>query len=142
VSNANSGNIVSFFTKREKVLKLAATAYVVSLILFHWQLPSRHVWIIAAIFSIVMNLTYLIEAISVKRTVAMEASVAAVLILASILGLLFSPLILIAAIFGHGCWDLAKHYGAGVQFFSWYIWACFVVDTIYSAALIYYWSHL
>ena len=129
----------SFFSKREKALKLAATAYVVLLVLSHWQLPTAHVWLIAAFFSIAMNFTYLIEAVSIDKSARVEALVAAVLIMASVLGLLISPLIVIAAIFGHGCWDVAKHFGSGVPFFSWYCWPCFIVDTIYSGALLFYW---
>lgn len=129
----------SFFRTRKKALAIAGTLYVVFLLLSHWQLPKAHVWAIAAFFSIAMNFTYLIEALSLKRYVTAEVAASATLIAASLLGLLFAPLLLIAAIFGHGCWDLAKHNGcAGIPFFSWYVVPCFVVDTIYSVTLLFY----
>ena len=86
-----------------------------------------------------MNFTYITEALISKKSVAAELVVASLLILASIVGLFVSPLLIIAAIFGHGCWDLAKHFGSGVPFFFWYTCSCFVVDAAYSAALLLYW---
>jgi len=139
MSTAFSINAASYFSRREKELKLAGAAYVVLLMLSHWQLPSIHVWFIAAFFSIAMNFTYLIEAVSIEKSIRAEGLVSGVLILASVLGLLVSPVFVIVAIFGHGCWDVAKHFGAGVAFFSWYTWPCFLVDTAYSAVLLIYW---
>ena len=130
---------VSFFRTRKKALAIAGTLYVVFLLLSHWQLPKAHVWAIAAFFSIAMNVTYLIEALSLKKSVTAELTVSTTLIAASLLGLLISPLLIIAAIFAHGCWDLAKHNAcAGIPFFSWYVVPCFVVDTIYSLTLLLY----
>lgn len=131
-------NVSSFFQIHKKALGIAATLYVILLLLSHWQLPATHVWLIAAVFSVLMNFTYLIEAISLKAAVKTEAIISVLLISASILGLIFSPLLIIAAIFGHGAWDLQKHFGKGVPFFFWYTCSCFLVDTVYSAALLFY----
>lgn len=76
----------SFFQKRQKQLGLAATAYVVFLLLSHWQLRSAHVWWIAAFFSIVMNGVYILEVKAQREFVSREAVVAGVLIVLSILG--------------------------------------------------------
>lgn len=130
--------VQSFFMTHEKMLKIAAATYVVMLILSHWQLPSMHVWVIAAVFSLLMNFTYIVEALSLKSYVRTETLVAALLIVMSFLGLFTSPLILIFAIFGHGVWDLQKHFGRGVPFFSWYTCSCFIVDTVYGSTLLFY----
>ena len=132
----------SFFLKRQKPLAIGATVYVLLLLISHWQLPPVHVWVIAAVFSVTMNFTYLSEALSLRSFAKTEAFVALVLIGASLLGLVFSPLLVIAAIFGHGCWDLAKHFGSGVPFFFWYTCSCFLVDTAYSFTLFLYWFQL
>jgi len=132
----------SFFLKRQKLLVLASSSYVVLLILFHWQLPPIHVWFIAALFSIAMNFTYLTEAWSLRAHLTSETLVAGSLILLSLLGLVISPFLIILAIFGHGCWDLAKHFGRGVPFFKWYTCSCFIVDSIYSSILTIYWLGL
>ncbi len=129
----------SFFQKRQKQLGLAASAYVIFLLLSHWQLPSAHVWWIAAFFSIVMNGVYILEAKARREFISREAIVAGVLIVLSILGVVMSPVFVIAAIVGHGLWDLAKHRGAGVPFFAWYTLSCFAVDVLYGAALTVYW---
>ncbi len=129
----------SYFLKRQKVLALAASAYVVLLLLFHWQLPSIHVWVIAAVFSVAMNFTYLTEALAMQKHVVAECLISVLLISMSLLGLVLSPLLLILAIFGHGCWDLAKHFGRGVPFFKWYTCSCFLVDSLYSSVLALYW---
>ncbi|MVO15269.1 hypothetical protein [Parasedimentitalea huanghaiensis] len=133
---------ISFFQRRRKQLALAASLYVILLILFHWQLPPVHVWLIAAFFSIIMNFTYMTEAYARQECLKLEVLVASVLILASVLGAAVWPLFVIAAIFGHGVWDIFKHYGAGVPFFSWYTLSCFAVDTLYSGALLVYWMEL
>ena len=131
--------IISFFQSRQKQLALAASLYVVLLIVFHWQLPSKHVWIIAAFFSIIMNFTYVTEAYYRREFINSETVVASILIIASILGVIISPAFVIVAIFGHGVWDLAKHNGAGIPFFSWYTLSCFMVDITYSTVLLIYW---
>ena len=111
----------------------------IGLIVSHSQLPQEHVWAIAAVFSIAMNFTYLIEAISLKSYVKLEALVAILLIMASLLGVFISPLFVISAIFAHGVWDINKHYGKGIAFFSWYTLGCALVDFTYSGALLWYW---
>ena len=130
----------SFFAQHQKLLKTCAIAYALLVLLSHWQFPVESVWLIAAVFSILMNFTYLIEALSVKRFAVIEATVTIVLIGASLLGLFFSPLLLIAAIFGHGCWDLTKHFfERGVPFYFWYTCSCFLFDTAYSIVLLVFW---
>ena len=132
----------SFFARRQKPLMLAASLYVLALILSHATLPPVHVWIIAAVFSVAMNFTYLTEALAARQFVRLETCVMATLIAASILGVFVHPLFVIAAILGHGLWDLAKHLGAGVPFFSWYTLSCAAVDlTYFSVLLAYWWQH-
>ena len=129
----------SFFESRQKPLALVAALYVLFLVLSHWQLPPVHVWIIAAFFSIVMNFTYVTEALKQPKHIKVEALIATLLITASILGVFVAPIFVIAAIFGHGVWNIAKHRGAGVPFFSWYTLSCFTIDTLYSVSLLAYW---
>ena len=129
----------SFFRERQKALALAATLYVVLLLVFHWQLPAAHVWLIAAAFSIIMNFVYIVEAKARREFVSTEAVVAATLICLSVFRAIASPGFVIAAVLGHGLWDLAKHRGAGVPFLTWYTLGCFAVDALYSAALAVYW---
>ena len=119
-----------------------ATIYVVALIQSHAALPSLHIWVIAAIFSVIMNFVYFIEAGAQRRFLSIEIIVAVILVTASVLGILIHPIFVIAAIFGHGVWDLAKYWGAGIPFFSWYTLSCFAVDMAYGAALLTYWSRL
>ncbi len=128
-----------FFDKRQKPLAVAATLYLVLLLWSHWQLNPAYVWGIAAFFSVAMNFTYLTQAISTRKFVPTELSIAMTLIVFSLLGVFVSPLFVIVAIFGHGCWDLAKHFGRGVPFYFWYTCSCFIVDTAYSSALLWYW---
>jgi len=129
----------SYFHGRQKALAIACAVYMACLFLFHSQLPAQYVWISAAVLSVAMNFTYLIEARSRGRFANTEIAVALVLILMAVIGAVVEPLLVIASIFGHGLWDVAKHFGAGVPFLSWYTWGCAVVDTAYSAALLWYW---
>ncbi len=129
----------SFFQSRQKPLFLLASLYVLGLIVTHAAVPAMSVWAIAALFSILMNFTYITEAVSMRRWIGTESIVAAALIAGSLLGLVVHPLFVIAAIAGHGLWDLAKHHGAGVPFFSWYTLGCCAVDLTYSSVLFAYW---
>jgi len=129
----------SFFGRHQKVLLLAASLYVVGLILSHATLPPAHVWVIAAVFSVLMNLVYIFEARAQDRLVRTELLVMGVLITASCLGAILHPLFVIGAIIGHGLWDVAKHFGAGIPFFSWYTWSCAAVDVTYGLTLFAYW---
>lgn len=132
----------SFFRPRQKLLGILCAIYVAGLFVFHAQVPPHYVWITAAVFSIAMNFTYLTEACSLGLRIGAEAAIAIVLITMAILGAIYAPLLVIASIFAHGMWDLAKHYGAGVPFLRWYTCGCAVVDTAYSAALLWYWLQL
>ncbi len=129
----------SFFSRRQKPLAIAAATWTVLLILSHWQVPAAFVWWVAALFSVTMNATYLIEARSRRANAGVELAVAALLVCLSLLGPLLWPPFVIAAVAGHGAWDVAKHYGAGVPFLSWYTWSCAGVDLVYAAALLAYW---
>ena len=129
----------SFFERRQKPLMAAAIFYVVFLIASHSTLPGRHVWIIAAFFSIAMNFTYITESLSRQKSIPAETAVAATLIIMSVAGAFFAPILVILAILGHGLLDIAKHGGAGVPFFSWYTLSCFAVDLAYSTTLLIYW---
>ena len=115
-----------------------ASLYVVALIISHSTLPAIHVWVIAAVFSIVMNFTYLTEACSQGRMLRPELVVMLILIMASVLGVVLHPGFVILAIIGHGLWDMAKHFGAGIPFFGWYTWSCFAVDITYGTVLLLY----
>ena len=129
----------SFFKRRQKILLLGASLYVALLLLAHSAFPSVHVWLIAAVFSVAMNFTYVIEAYRGKKYLGSELGIAVVLIAMSILGVIFSPIFVIAAIFGHGLWDVSKHFGAGMPFLSWYTLGCFTVDMTYGGTLLLYW---
>lgn len=133
---------LSFFRRRQKPLMMAATLYVAGLILSHATLPAAHVWIIAALFSILMNFTYITEAYAQGRLLQTEAGVMIALVIASILGATMHPAFVICAVFGHGLWDLAKHFGAGIPFFSWYTLSCAAVDMAYGSVLLVYWLGL
>jgi hypothetical protein len=113
---------LSVFARYQTWLMGAMVLFVLSLILSHATLPTAYIWGIAAFFSIAMNFTYLTDAVWQGRRVGTEATVMIALIIASLLGIVLHPLFVIAAVFGHGLWDLAKHYGAGLPFFSWYTW--------------------
>jgi hypothetical protein len=129
----------SFFQRRQTWLLGFSTLYVLGLILSHAAFPPLHVWVIAAVFSVLMNFTYIIEAKVAGHWLRLEVLIAASLIAASALGVFLHPLFVILAIFGHGMWDLAKHRGAGVPFVSWYTLGCFVIDILYGSVLLLYW---
>ncbi len=130
----------SFFQSRQKGLMIASTVYVIALIVSHSALPPMHVWIIAAAFSIIMNFTYITEACYQGRLMRPELAATLTLISASVLGVIVHPLFVVFAIVGHGLWDVAKHFGAGIPFFSWYTLGCFAVDITYATVLLTYWS--
>lgn len=128
-----------FFARHQRLLLILASAYVLGLIVTHAALPAAHVWWIACVFSVLMNVPYVLEARITGHPVTREAQIAGLLIILSLAGPLIAPPFVIAAILLHGVWDIAKHRGAGVPFVSWYTLGCAVVDAVYAGALLAYW---
>ncbi|MBT9313448.1 hypothetical protein [Leptothoe kymatousa] len=126
------------FSRQFLWLKLAASVYVAALLLAHWSLPTAFVWQIAIFFSIAMNFTYPWAAWKQANSQRCEWLIATALIVVSSLSLISSPMGVIAAIFLHGCWDIAKYQGHGTPFFSWYTLGCVLCDWTYSGALLIY----
>lgn len=120
------------------MIKALATLYVVGLGVSHAQFDPIYVWAIAVFFSVAMNFTYPWAAFKEGHSERLEIQISLFLCALSLAALFTSPLLVIAAIFLHGLWDLAKHKGHGTAFFGWYVSGCFVVDVSYSAALLWY----
>lgn len=71
-----------------------------------------------------------------------EFNVTGLFALAALLGLLFSPLVLALAYFGHALWDLAHHNKAGFSLVAiprWYVPWCVVIDVIVGSGLLVIW---
>ncbi|WP_224824579.1 hypothetical protein [Cognatishimia sp. MH4019] len=133
---------MSLFLRHKRLLFLFATAYVLMLIASHAALPSAHVWWIAAVFSILMNVPYVLEARATGTHQRVEMTLATWLVALSLAGPLIAPPFVIIAVLAHGLWDIAKHMGAGVPFVSWYLLGCATVDVLYAGALLAYWLSL
>ena len=125
----------SAFSRHFMVLKAFATLYVIGNPISHFALPHAWVWGIAVFFLIAMLFTYPAAAFRSGSHIALEVRVSLALAGLGILGLMLSPWLIIAGIFGHGVWDLMKHKGHGTPFFGWYVNGCVVVDWTYAAAL-------
>ena len=120
-------------------VKLFAAIYVVAIPLSHGALPQTWVWELALVFLLLMLPPYVIAAAQQRQAVLLERVVA--LCLAALAGtgyVLGAPILIIAAIFAHGAWDLAKLAGMGTPFFGWYVTGCMAVDWTYAAALTFY----
>lgn len=119
-------------------LKLVTAAYVAAIPLTHGFLPHSWVWELALFFLVAMLFTYPAAAIASGKFVQLEVGISPGLITLGIVGYFTNPLLLIAAILGHGVWDFFKHRGAGVRFFRWYVIGCYTVEWTYAAALLFF----
>ena len=119
-------------------LKAASTLYVIGIVISHFALPHAYIWGIATFFLIAMLFTYPAAAWRSGSHFLLELRVSIFLALLGLLGLLTTPWLIIAGIFGHGVWDLLKHRGHGTPFFGWYVSGCVVVDWCYAAALTFF----
>lgn len=119
-------------------LRFVTTVYVLALVVSHLAFPSKYVWWIAAFFAIAMNFTYPWAAVLTGRFFSLEVVISLGLVTMAILGVAVSPIWVIAAIIGHGVWDLLKHFGQGVPFLNWYTLGCTIIDGLYATALILY----
>ena len=129
-----------FFSRDFLWIKALAALYVIGIVVSHGVLPESWVWHLAVFFSIAMNFSYPYAALVDGKATRLEVAISGILIVMSLLGFWY-PLFVIAAIFLHGCWDLAKQCGHGVAFFGWYVSGCVLVDWLYSASLLLYWSY-
>ena len=116
-------------------LKAASALYVIGILISHFALPHASTWIIAACFLVAMLFTYPAAAWRSGSHFSQELRISLALALLGIMGLMSSPWLIIAGIFGHGVWDLMKHRDHGAPFFGWYVNGCVVVDWTYAAAL-------
>ena len=130
--------IASFLTREVLWLKGLGTLYVLAIPLTHLNLPEAYVWPLAFFFLAAMLFTYPLAAWAEGRFLGLETAISLGLIILGAIGLALAPALLIAAIFGHGVWDLFKHRGHGIPFFGWYVSGCVVVDWLYAAALSFY----
>ncbi|MEM6303436.1 MAG: hypothetical protein AAF744_01875 [Pseudomonadota bacterium] len=117
-------------------LPLAFWAYVAAVVLMHLSLPQAWVWHIAFVALIGMLFTYPAHAAVQGDKLRLEMSVSWGFALVGLLGLLLTPLLLIAAIAGHGLLDLAKYRGLGAEVPVWYLLSCAVFDLAYAAYLL------
>lgn len=72
-----------------------------------------------------------------------EFNVTGLFAVAALLGLLYWPILLPLAYFGHAAWDLAHHNRARLSLVSipqWYVPWCVVIDVIIGAGLLVIWS--
>ena len=127
-----------FLSSRVLWLKLASALYVLAIPGLHLSLPVAWVWPIAWALLLAMLFTYPLAAVQARRFVGTETGVSLGLITLGTLGLFLSPVLLVAAIFGHGLWDLAKHRGHGIPFFGWYVSGCVIVDWLYAGSLLFH----
>lgn len=117
------------------VLKALCALYVLGIPVSHFALPHGYIWVIAVFFLIAMLFTYPAAAWRSGSHFSLELRISFALALLGLMGLISSPWLIIAGIFGHGVWDLMKHRGHGTPFFGWYICGCVVVDWIYAGSL-------
>lgn len=100
------------------------------------MVPFAWEWGVSAGFSVLMNLVYPWQAFLTGSSIRSELVIAAFLVFLSMAGALVSPWLLVLAVAGHGIWDIAKHLGAGVSFFSWYTLGCAVIDFLWATGLV------
>lgn len=134
-----NGRGASVFRPRQGLLAAVSAAYVLGLGVAHAGAGSAQVWTVAAVFAVLMNVTYVIEAGGLGRRLRLETAVAGLLCGMAVLGAAVWPGWVIAAVLLHGTWDLAKHLGVGVPFLGWYTLGCCAVDLIYAAGLTLHW---
>lgn len=116
-------------------LPFGFSAYVVVVVMLHLALPANWLWPIAFAALIGMLFTYPAHAVVQDRDRGLEVGISCTFALAGLLGLLVNPLLLVAAIAGHGLLDLAKYQGLGSRVPVWYLLGCAVFDLAYAGWL-------
>ena len=106
----------------QRVIAIAALVWTVALVTTHLTVPFAWQWGVSAGFSVLMNLVYPWQAFRTGSSRRAEFVIAAFLVFLSMAGAFVSPWLLVLAVAGHGVWDIAKHLGAGVSFFSGIRW--------------------
>ncbi|MEL7166427.1 MAG: hypothetical protein AAGL96_13235 [Pseudomonadota bacterium] len=124
-----------FATYAPRALPLAFTGYVMAVVLAHVVLPVSWTWLIGFAALLGMLFTYPVHAALQGAHVRLEVGVSAGFVVAGLLGLLISPIILIAAIAAHGLLDAVKYVGVGATVPVWYLIGCALFDVAYAAYL-------
>ncbi|MEO0939358.1 MAG: hypothetical protein AAFY38_14495 [Pseudomonadota bacterium] len=117
-------------------LPFAFGGYVAIALVLHLTMPAAWTWHIAYAALIGMLFTYPAHALVEGRFERLEITTSLAFAIAGLFGLLFAPLLLVAAIAAHGALDLAKYRGLGVRVPVWYLAGCAVFDFGYAAFLL------
>lgn len=125
----------AFATYVPRALPLALIAYVVAVVLAHVLLPVSWTWLIAFAALVGMLFTYPVHAALQGAHVRLEVGLSAGCMVAGLLGLLVSPIVLIAAIAAHGLLDAVKYVGVGAAVPVWHLIGCALFDVAYAAYL-------
>ena len=128
---------ISEFLRQKQHLLISACALYLTLVMVP-QLPlaGPHIWLIAAAFSIFVNLTYLAKTHGRRAPLGPETLIASVLICGGVLGLVTSPALIVVTIFVQGIWHLIRRLQHGVPLKSLNTLGCFVVETSYGLVLL------
>jgi len=116
-------------------LPFAFGGYVLIAVALHLLLPTAWTWQIAYAALIGMLFTYPVHALVDGRFERQEILISLAFAATGLIGLLFAPLLLIAAIAAHGVLDFVKYLGVGVRVPAWYLIGCAVFDLGYAAFL-------
>ena len=115
--------------------------YIVAVVAAHALLPPAFTWGIAYLALLGMLFTYPAHALVQCEHRRWEVSLSIGFTAFGLLGVMVSPLFLVAAVAGHGALDLVKYLrGVGARVPVWYLSGCAAFDFAYAGALFTYWS--
>jgi hypothetical protein len=125
-----------FLRQQQKLLFSLTALYLTLLLLQRVPFASPHIWLIAAAFSVFMNLCYMSETCGRRACLGPQSLIASVLIASAVLGVVMSPAFVVFAIFAQGVWHLTLRLQVGRRLLSLNTLGCFAVDMTYSAVLL------
>lgn len=125
-----------FLRQKQNLLISVAALYLTLVMLPQLPLAGPHIWLTAAAFSIFINLSYLAETSGRRDPLGIETLIASILICSVVFGLVTSPVVIVAAIFGQGIWHLTRRLQHGAPLKSLNTLGCFVADMSYGLVLL------
>tara|TARA_R110002095_G_scaffold201988_1_gene183183 strand:- start:1015 stop:1425 length:411 start_codon:yes stop_codon:yes gene_type:complete len=128
--------ISDFLRQQQKLLLSLSALYLTLMILPQMSFSSPHIWLIAAAFSVFLNLLYMAETHGRRAFVGPETFLACLLIAVVILGLVVAHGLIVFAIFAQGILHLFRRLQAGEPLLALNALGCFAVDMMYGIILL------
>lgn len=129
----------SILRQQHRIFISLTALYLTGMIIVLAPVQAMHIWLIAAVYTLALNVTSMTEVRASRVLFRLEGLIASALMCAAIFGVVVSPAFAAAAVLGHALWAAVRQTGGRPARLSWALLGCLTVEATYGAVLLVYW---